>query len=181
MGELESWPLGTILMPAERDDRAAFERELRPLLLPGYRLAYAMLQDRSAAEDAVQEAALKAWRRLGNLRDGNPMGPWFYGIVANQCRTVKRQRWWSVLRSGEPLDRRGDAMDVDRVEDDLDLKRTVAGLPADQREVVLLHYFMDLPLEQVAVAIDVPLGTVKSRLHRALVQLRPIVDKETDS
>jgi DNA-directed RNA polymerase specialized sigma24 family protein len=61
-----------------------------------------MLHDRGSAEDAVQEAAVRSWRKLGNLRPGTEMRPWFLAIVANQCRTMTRGRWWSVLRLDTP-------------------------------------------------------------------------------
>src|ERR1700687_3151381 len=73
----------------------AFTALLEPILEPGYRLACAMLHDPQAAEDAVQEAAFKAWRKLGRLRQGADMRPWFLGIVANECRTTRRSGWWA--------------------------------------------------------------------------------------
>src|SRR6476661_4801726 len=88
----------TLLDAAKLGDDTAFEILLRPLLEPGYRLPGGMLQDHQAAEDAVQEAALKAWRKLRQLRDGSDMRPWFLGIVANECRSVRRSRWSSVLK-----------------------------------------------------------------------------------
>jgi RNA polymerase sigma-70 factor (ECF subfamily) len=71
---------------AQAGDRAAFAELLRPDYRAAFRLAYGLLQDTDEAEDAVQEAAFAAWRRIGNLRDGAPLKPWFFGIVANQCR-----------------------------------------------------------------------------------------------
>src|SRR2546422_9475241 len=77
----------------------AFEILLEPLIEPGYRLAFSLLQQREAAEDAVQEATLKAWRHIGQLRPGTPcLRPWFLKIVANVCRDQQRVRWWSVIR-----------------------------------------------------------------------------------
>lgn len=75
----------------------AFETVLATLLEPGYRLACAMLHDPQAAEDAVQEAAFKAWRKIGRLKAGHELRPWFLGIVANECRSARRARWRSVL------------------------------------------------------------------------------------
>src|SRR5438045_4424587 len=72
---------------------------LQDLVLPGYRLACGMLHDAAAAEDVVQEAALKAWRKRGRLRSGSDPLPWFLAIVANECRSVRRRRW-SVLPLG---------------------------------------------------------------------------------
>jgi DNA-directed RNA polymerase specialized sigma24 family protein len=71
---------------------AALEARLPQLLAPGFRLACALLHDAATAEDVVQEAALKAWRKAGRLRPGSDPLPWFLGIVANECRSRKRER-----------------------------------------------------------------------------------------
>src|SRR5262245_55769838 len=89
----------TLVEAARLRDDLAFEGVLEPLLEPGYRLACGMLHDHEAAEDAVQEAAFKAWRKLKQLRQGTEMRPWFLGIVANECRSTRRSRWWSVAKS----------------------------------------------------------------------------------
>ena len=61
-----------------------------------------MLHDPHTAEDVVQEASLKAWRKLDQVRPGRRLKPWFLAIVANECREVRRGRWWSVLKQPEP-------------------------------------------------------------------------------
>src|SRR5205085_229946 len=84
---------------ARQRDRAAFESLLRPLVEPAYRMAFAMLSDREDAEDAVQEGALKAWRAVRRIRPGvDSIRPWFFAIVANECRSARRRRWWTVLK-----------------------------------------------------------------------------------
>ncbi len=87
-------------------DVAAFESQLRPLLRAAYDLAHAMLRDRQEAEDAVQEALVKAWRAFPGFEDrGGGVRPWFLTIVANQCRSLMRSRWWrSRPRATEPPD-----------------------------------------------------------------------------
>ena len=87
---------------AQAGDERAFTSLLRPLVGSAYRLAGAMLHDSHAAEDVVQEASLKAWRKLHQLRPGTEMKPWFLGIVANECREMRRARWWSVLKVADP-------------------------------------------------------------------------------
>src|SRR5947199_293609 len=87
-----------LVRAARHGDPAAFASLLRPLLEPAYRLAVGMLQDRQLAEDAVQEAAVNAWRKLYQLREGREMRPWFLGIVAHECATTRRNRWFSVLK-----------------------------------------------------------------------------------
>src|SRR5437879_13745793 len=88
---------------ATNGDADAFASLLEPLLDPAFRLAAVMLADRAAAEDAVQEASIKAWRKLRQLRgDQRSLRSWFLSIVANECRMARRQRWWSVVRLAGP-------------------------------------------------------------------------------
>src|SRR6266446_208874 len=96
---------------ATQGDADSFAMLLDPLLIPAYRLAAVMLSDRMAAEDAVQEAAVKAWRNLRQLRgDEGSLRAWFLSIVANECRMTRRKRWWSVVKQAEvESERRSDA------------------------------------------------------------------------
>jgi len=154
--------------------QASFERQLEPLLQPAYRLAFAMLRDRHAAQDAVQEAALKAWANFGTLRPDAQLRPWFLTIVANQCRTVRRGPWWKVLRLPHM------PWATDRAEDEVvrrvDLRRALARLPRDQRSILALYFYLDLPIEEVAAVECISVGAAKSRLYRALHKLRPGLD-----
>ena len=149
-------------------DEEAFGRLVAPAIAPGYRLALGMLQDRTEAEDVVQEAVLKAWRRLGTFRAEADFSSWFLGIVANQCRTVRRGRWWAVIRHDAPPQLPG----AGSAPADHDLRRALSRLDTDRRLVVVLHYYLDMGLEEVAAVVGAPVGTVKSRLHRALQALR---------
>src|ERR1041385_7412921 len=84
---------------ARAGDRRAFELLLVPLLQPAYRVAFNMLGDRDEADDAVQQAALNAWRGVRRLRPGpSALRPWFLAILVNECRGTRRGRWWRVLR-----------------------------------------------------------------------------------
>ena len=87
----------TLVQDAKQGDQVAFISLLEPLLELGYRPACGILHDHQSAADAVQGAAFKAWRKLGQLRDGHESRLGFLGIVANECRTVRRSPWWSVL------------------------------------------------------------------------------------
>lgn len=160
-----------VIRAAQAGDRSAFDALVGPLVDVAFRVAFGMLHDREAAEDAVQEAAFRAWRKLANLRAGTSMRPWFLAIVANQCRSVIRGRWWSVLRLTEA--RPGELRFEDGIVRAADLRRAIRSLTADQRLAVVLHYYADLPLEEVASITGAPLGTVKSRLHRAIARMRP--------
>src|SRR5437867_11068378 len=97
------------LARATEGDANSFASLLEPLLDPAYRLAAVMLADRSAAEDAVQEASIKAWRKLRQLRgEVGSLRSWFLSIVANECRMARRQRWWSVIRLADLPAQTGD-------------------------------------------------------------------------
>lgn len=131
-----------------------------------------MLGDTSEAEDAFQESALRAWRRLANLHADARFQPWFLGIVANQCRELRRGRWWRVVRLPEVLAAPA-AVDEDAWLEGDDLRRAVAGLPHRERVAVLLHFHLDMPLTEVAAVLGMSVPGVKTRIHRALKRLRP--------
>ena len=155
---------------AKRGDEAAFTTLLRPLVEPAYRLAAGMLQDRQLAEDAVQEAAVKAWRKIHQLREGTEMRPWFFGIVANECRTTRRGRWWSVLKID--AERRSIDAPDDVAVRGIDLRNALKRLRPDQRLVVVLYFYLDLPLEEIATIAGASYAAVRARLYRGIRELR---------
>ncbi|GAC1639472.1 MAG: sigma-70 family RNA polymerase sigma factor [Candidatus Dormibacteraceae bacterium] len=157
---------------AKAGDRSAFDELVGPLVDQAFRLAFGMLHDREAAEDVVQEATVRSWRKLGNLRPGAEMRPWYLAIVANQCRTVARGRWWSVIRL-EGITRAPGTGFEDRIVRGADVRAALRKLVPDQREALVLRYYLDLPVEEVASITGVPVGTVKSRINRGLAALRP--------
>ena len=155
---------------ALRGDEAAFEALIGPLVEPALRLAHSMLGDRWEAEDATQEAITRAWRKLGQLRPGNPVRPWFLAIVVNQCRNTRRTRWFSTARIAEVFQgARGDRDDIERV----DVARALAQLPADDRHALFLHFYLDLPIEEVATVLGISRSAAKGRIYRACHRLRP--------
>jgi RNA polymerase sigma-70 factor (ECF subfamily) len=149
-------------------DRLAFERLFRPLYDDGFRLAAAMLSDSSLAEDAVQEALLKAWRKLHTFREGSNVRPWFLTIVANQCRSLRRGRWWSVSRVADVEIAMADPAAADR----LDLEAALRRLPQRVRLPLVLRYYMDMSFEEIADVVGGSPAAAKSSTHRALVRLR---------
>jgi RNA polymerase sigma-70 factor (ECF subfamily) len=149
-------------------DQAAFEALIGPLVEPGLRLAHSMLGDRWEAEDATQEAVTKAWRKLGQLRPGMPLRPWFLTIVANQCRNLRRTHWFRTLRMREVL---GQPSEPD--DDRLDLERAVAHLPAKDRQAIFMHFYLDHPVEEVAVVLGISASAARARIYRACHRMRP--------
>ena len=136
-----------------------------------YRLARAILMDDGEAEDAVQEASLAAWRRQASLRDPARFEIWFERIVVNQCRDQLRRRKRSVHLAPTPVGFEPAAAPLD-TGFDADLDRAIAALDADHRIVVVMRYWQDRTIEDIAVRLEIPTGTVKSRLHYALKRLR---------
>ncbi|TMF39136.1 MAG: RNA polymerase sigma factor [Chloroflexi bacterium] len=157
-----------ILARAVEGDAESFSRLIEPLLDPAYRLAAVMLADRSAAEDAVQEGAIKAWRKVRQLRgDISSLRPWFLSIVANECRMARRTRWWSVIKLADVT-----APAADERESHSDLRRALLRLSPDERLPLVLHFYLDLPLEELAKTLGVSPSAAKSRVYRAAKRLR---------
>jgi RNA polymerase sigma-70 factor (ECF subfamily) len=142
-----------------------------------YRLAGLVLGDATEAEDAVQDALLRAWGAAGTLRDAAGFEAWFDRILVNGCRDRLRRR--KVLRF-IPMDASHDTVAVrDAFAAIGERDAILAGLDAlqpDDRVVVVLHYWADLRLEDIAARLECPTGTVKSRLHRAKGVLRTRLD-----
>jgi RNA polymerase sigma-70 factor (ECF subfamily) len=138
-----------------------------------------MLKDRGAAEDAVQDAALKAWRKLGGFRAGSELRPWFLAIVANECRSTRRTRWWGVIRLGEFTPHRVSSEDSSAELIDLDV--ALDRLPQHQLLALTLYYHLDLPIEEVARVLGCSVGAARVRIHRALAALRPGMALEADA
>jgi RNA polymerase sigma-70 factor (ECF subfamily) len=143
------------------------------------RTARVLLADRSDAEDAVQEAWLDAWRGLGSFELGRPFRPWLLTIVGNRCRMVARRRKLASVPFDDALYERVDSLSepqanpfgaIEAYYDDL--QQALEALDGSHRRLLALRFFADLQLEEIAELLNVPLGTVKSRLHRTLQTLR---------
>ena len=160
----------TLVQAAKEGDESAFELLLEPLLDQGYRLACAMLHDHSAAEDAVQDASFKAWQKVGQLREGSDMRPWFLAIVANQCRSLRRTRWWSVLRVDTPES--ASAAPEDSVLEGIELRKALRSMDEAKRLILVLHWYLDLPLEEIAAVTGTSVHAAESRLLRATQELK---------
>jgi RNA polymerase sigma-70 factor (ECF subfamily) len=139
-----------------------------------------MLKDRSAAEDAVQEAALKSWRKLDRFRSGADLRPWFLAIVANECRTARRSRWWQVIRFDDAAAFAPAASSEGALADHIDLDAALDRLPKHHLLALSLYYQLDLPIDDVARVLGCSAGAARQRIHRALAALRPGMALEVD-
>ena len=153
----------------------------RPALDRAYRYATLVLGSRSDAEDATHDAALTAWRRFGDLRDRDRFDAWFGKILVNSCRDQLRARRRTPLSlDEEPSSEPGRGIRNPRVTADetnaIAVRDSLAGalrsLSPEHREVVVLRFYLDLTVDEIAARTGTRPGTVKSRLHHALRRLR---------
>jgi RNA polymerase sigma-70 factor, ECF subfamily len=182
--ELSASEAPSLLRDARAGDLRAFEILLEPLLEPAYRLAVVMLQDRTEAEDVLQEAAFRAWKSIRSFRQDRPsLKPWFLTIVANQCRQTRRAKWWSVQgglaqMQGGLARMRGSPELEDMVLQRHELARAIAQLAREDRVALHLYFALDMPVDQVARVLGVSPRGAKSRIHRTLRRLRLKLEDE---
>jgi RNA polymerase sigma factor (sigma-70 family) len=151
--------------------RATFESLVAAELDGAYRIAGVILGDRWQAEDATHDAVVQAWLRFGSLRDPDRFAAWFGRILVNGCRDRLRERARRPIAVGPVADRPIDDR-TGAVDDHLLLDRAFAGLRPDHRLALVLRFYADLPIDQIAELTGVPSGTVKSRLHVAIERMR---------
>ena len=161
------------------------EDAVRRLLLGGvagaYRLATCILRDPVAAEDAVQEAALRAWAQRRELRDADRVEAWFSRIVVNVCRAELGRRSRGPVRVAPAVDSPTPepwAPADDSWESREEVTMALARLTADEQIVVAMRYGRDLTVPQIAERTGLREGTVKSRLHNAQQHLRAAFEAE---
>jgi RNA polymerase sigma factor (sigma-70 family) len=170
---------GELVARAKRGEPDAYEEIVRRHQSIAFRTAWVITGSAADAEEATQDAFVKAYRALGRFREGAPLRPWLLTIVANEARNRVRsagRRERLALRVAEER-RPGGAvpspeaalLDFERREE---LLAAIAELPDADREAIACRYFLDLSEAETAAALGCPRGTVKSRLSRALGRLR---------
>ena len=164
---------------ASAGGQAAFVALVEPVLPSAYRLALGMLRSETEAEDAVQEAVFKAWRSHERFRPGSEMKPWLLAILANECRRVRRNRWWSVVKGSAESESPPQDMAEGRA-DAAGLRRAIYRLPHDQKLAVVLRYYLDLSFDEMAEILKISTKAAKSRTYRALERLRLSPEVITD-
>ena len=158
---------------ARRGDARAYAALAKKHQRALYCTAYSILRSSWDASDAVQEALLQGWARADTLRDSARFKPWLARILVNACYDSLTARGRMVPVGEAPLEdaTRAEAHEFLGTEAQLDLFRVVRELHDDQRVVIALRYFTDLKVDDIAAVLDVPPGTVKSRINRALAHL----------
>ena len=178
-------PLETELIArAQKGDKEAYGELVHAHQGIAFRTAYVIAGNAADAEEAAQDGFVKAYRALGRFRSGAPFRPWLLQIVANEARNRRRsagRRANLALRAAAEV-RPGDAVpspEAALVSDErrAELVAAVNALREEERDVVACRFFLDLSEEETAAALDVPVGTVKSRTSRALARLREEVDE----
>ena len=163
-------------------DHDAFARLAATAIRSMYATARLIVREDAAAEDATQEALVNAWRYLPSLREPDRFEAWLYRLLVNACRTQLRRAGRREVVQIDVIDR------VDRSRDGGDpagaladrdqLERGFRHLDPDQRAIVILHYYRGYSVPEVADIVGIPLGTAKSRIHRATSALRAAMDAD---
>ena len=160
-----------LIARAKDGDEAAFAAIIQASHGRFKQIAYRVLRDPYLAEDAMQQAMLEMWRKLPTLRDPEKFDGWSYRFLVNACyREAKRHKEAfrelpGLIEHGLP-DASGDINDRDQLE------RGFQRLSMDHRSVVVMHYYLDLTIEDTAEALGISAGTATSRLNRAKARLR---------
>jgi RNA polymerase sigma-70 factor, ECF subfamily len=160
-----------LIRSARNGDGSAFAELIRPQYPAAFRVAYGLLQDAGEAEDVVQEAAFAAWKKLGNVREGSPLRPWFLAIVANRCRAVAKSRRWSIVRV-DPREEEAPSTDIAA---GVDLRVALGRLGHDDRLILVLRFYLDMPYEEVAGLLGVSTKAARTRVERAVHRMRPLL------
>lgn len=150
-------------------------------LLQSYRLATMILRDRDEAEDATQEAIVRAWSSWGTLRDRSRFDAWFDRILVNVCRNRMRHARTIHVVALDASFQLPTADSHGATIARLALEPAFARLSPDQRIVVVLRFWRDLPVAEIAERLGIPAGTAKSRLHYALKALREAVESSEEA
>jgi RNA polymerase sigma-70 factor (ECF subfamily) len=163
-------------------DVDAFRTVVERFHAPVGRLAFRLLGWSGDVDDVVQDVFTAAWQGREGFARGSSVATWLMGITVNQCRM--RQRWWvryrrhlaAVWHRPGPLN----AAAAEKAVFDQELfervRAAVGSLPVRDREVVVLRYLQELPLDDVAKVLALPVNTVEVRLHRARKRLRPLLN-----
>jgi RNA polymerase sigma-70 factor, ECF subfamily len=169
----------TIVARAQRGDEEAFGLIVDSVGARLHAVAHRILRDTDLAEDATQQALLDIWRDLPDLRDPARFDAWSYRLLVRACYAEGRRSRRAtpnlhLLPTDESTVEEGLSEVVDRDQ----LERGFRRLSLEHRAVVVLHHYLDWPLEQIAETLGVPIGTVRSRLHHAMRGLRAALDAD---
>lgn len=172
-----------LVLRAQAGESAAFDELVRRWHPKLARLARQLCADRASALDAVQEGWIAIVRGLRRLNDPARFGPWAFRIITHKCadrsRRAARDRRTALAHAHRSVNRQAAALD-DCGDEIGRLRDAIRRLPGDRQALLALRYVDGLSDAQIAEALGVPLGTVKSRLHHARAELRSLMEGATD-
>ena len=167
-----------LVTQAQHGDREAFTLLAEALTPPFLSVSHRILRDLDMAEDATQQALLNAWQRLPQLRDPDRFEAWAYRLLVRACYSEGR-RSRRCGTNNQLLPARGTEADtMAGVLDRDQLERAFGRLSLEHRTVVVLRHYRHMSLDEVSALLDIPVGTVSSRLHYALRQLRSALEAD---
>jgi len=149
--------------------------QYEPMLL---RTCYMYLRDRGLAEDAMQETFLKAYRALDSFRGESSEKTWLMRIAMNTCRDMKRNVWFRFVDRQVEIDQLPLPAPSPEFEEADALTQAILQLPSRHREVILLYYYQDMNLREIAGVLDIPVSTAGKRVRAACSKLKKMLGKE---
>ncbi|WP_251038025.1 sigma-70 family RNA polymerase sigma factor [Paenibacillus albidus] len=155
--EQETW-----VKRAQKGDKNAFIHLVQTLEMPLYNVAKSILKKDEDCADAMQESVLRAYKGLTSLEHTRYFKTWLFRILINECNIILRKRARTVAMADPPASIGGSAE-----ADHIDLRDSIDHLDETSRTIVILHYYQDLPLQQIADILEMSGSAVKTRLHRA--------------
>lgn len=168
-----------LVRAAAGGDSDAFASLAAPRLDRMYATATLMMRDRARAEDAVQDALVRAWRDLPSLREPGRLDAWLRRLLVNACRDESRRgrrhegNVTLLPEHDRPVPSRSDELaNRDAI------GQAMRSLSLDQRAVIVHHYYLGLSLPEIASTLDIPVGTAKSRLHHARLAMRAAIEPD---
>jgi RNA polymerase sigma-70 factor, ECF subfamily len=159
-----------LVVQAQEGDEAAFAELTNAVGERLYRIAFGILRDAAQAEDAAQHALVQVWRHLPQLRDPARFDAWANRTLVRACHRERRGAPFVTALTDQHQPAAPDELRA--VNDRDQLERGFRRLSVDQRAVVVLHHYLGMTLEEVAATLEIPVGTVNSRLGRAMSKLR---------
>ncbi|HVM16588.1 MAG TPA: sigma-70 family RNA polymerase sigma factor [Gaiellaceae bacterium] len=161
---------------ARAGDREAVARLAEAYWPVAWKAAYGILFDRAASDDVTQEALERALRSLDRFDEARPLAPWISRIAANRALDeLRRNRRLAELPADPPSDWAEEASEAH-----VAVAAAVARLAPEKRVVLVLHYWLDYTVREVAEALDLPVGTVAARLSRARAELREAMQDDEE-
>jgi RNA polymerase sigma-70 factor, ECF subfamily len=167
---------------AQHGDHAAFERLAAASIDRLYAVAYRVLRDAAAAEDAVQDCLVRAWRDVRGLRDVDRWDAWMYRLLRNACHDEQRRRQRRPVTVGMlSIDAVDDGDDIARIDTRDQVARGFLHLSVEHRMALALHYHLGLGAPEIARLLDIPEGTATSRIHYGTRALRAALESDLRS